>query len=117
MRCSHPDEPSTLEISPCDSGKGKTREKFELELFQRERKRERERAKENVSITFQTSSYHSPYPLLTCMGLLLESRDVIVSRGLSLPFNVSQRVSALKYVLGGTLLVHFQILVINRLYV
>ena len=53
--------------------------------------------------------------ILTCMGLFLESRDVIVSRGLSLPFNVSQRVSTLKYVLGGTLLVHFQILVINRL--
>lgn len=55
---------------------------------------------------------------LTCIGLVLESGDVIVSTGFSLPFKVSQSVSAQKYTFAAeTVFVHFQILVISRLYV
>lgn len=55
---------------------------------------------------------------LTCIGLVLESGDVMVSTGFSLPFKVSQSVSARKYMfVVETSFVHFQMLVINRLYV
>lgn len=69
------------------------------------------------SSQLSTHCTHTFFPPLTCIGLLFESKDVIVNRGLLLPFNVSQSVSALKYVFEGTLLVHFQMFVINRLYV
>lgn len=56
--------------------------------------------------------------MLTCIGLVWESGDVMVSTGFSLPFKVSQSVSALKYKFATeTLLVHFQMLAISRLYV
>lgn len=65
----------------------------------------------------QNLHYSRENGILTCIGLVLESGDVMVSTGFSLPFKVSQSVSARKYMFFETLLVHFQMLVISRLYV